>query len=191
MAGNSHSRTSGAARAAVPLALAAALAAPSVVFADSLFLKVEGVEGESADAKHKNEIDVLAWSWNLSRSVAVQAGTGRDPGKVTVNDIKIVKFVDKSTTELMQKLALGQSIPKVNLTIRRDGEKAVEYVKIEMKNVIISKISQGSAGTDERQTETIALNFTEVKVTYTPQDDKGAPGASKQFSYNLTKSTKN
>ena len=34
------------------------------------FLKLDGIPGESTDAKHKGEIDVLSWSWGESPEIA-------------------------------------------------------------------------------------------------------------------------
>ena len=39
------------------------------------FLKVDGVEGEAPDSKHKNEIDVQSWSWGETQT-GTHAGGG-------------------------------------------------------------------------------------------------------------------
>ena len=35
-----------------------------------MFLKLDDVKGESKDSKHKEEMDVLAWSWGASQSTS-------------------------------------------------------------------------------------------------------------------------
>src|SRR5256885_2098026 len=49
------------------------------------FLKIEGVEGESQDSKHKDEIQVLSWSLGEQQAGTMAfggggAGTGAKPG---------------------------------------------------------------------------------------------------------------
>ena len=41
-----------------------------------MFFKIKGIEGESKDSKHTNDIDVLAWSWGESNSGSFHHGGG-------------------------------------------------------------------------------------------------------------------
>jgi type VI secretion system secreted protein Hcp len=66
-----------------------------------IFLKINGVDGESGDDKHKKEIDVLAWSWGLSNSGSAHVGGGAGSGKVNVQDLSVTKWVDASTPKLV------------------------------------------------------------------------------------------
>jgi len=59
--------------------------------------------------------------------------------------------------------------------IRKAGEKPVEYLKIKMDVVLVSSISTGGSGGEDRLTENVTLNFAKVSLDYIPQDDKGAP----------------
>ncbi|HYN78560.1 MAG TPA: type VI secretion system tube protein Hcp, partial [Lamprocystis sp. (in: g-proteobacteria)] len=66
-----------------------------------MFLKLEGVTGESQDKTHTGEIDVLAWSWGLSQSGTFHTGGGGGAGKVNVQDLSFTKYIDKSSPNLM------------------------------------------------------------------------------------------
>jgi type VI secretion system secreted protein Hcp len=158
-------------KVAVPVALAA-LGSSDPVHADDLFLGFGlEIQGESTDAAHKNEIDVISWSWNMSQEYD---SLGR-PISSTIRDIKINKFVDKATPQLALRLLEGKLIKEGTLTVRSSDAKGIEYLKIKMTRVRISKLGQGSAETDPvKAAETVALNFDEVCITYTGQRPDGS-----------------
>ncbi len=84
----------------------------------------------------------------------------------------------------------GKHYDKALLTVRKAGEKPVEYLKITMKEVLVSSYHSGGSGGDDRTTETFSLNFAEFKTEYTPQDPTGKPGAAIEASYNIAKNVK-
>jgi len=76
-----------------------------------MFLKLTGIEGESVDAKHKGEIDVLAWSWGLSTPEAASAaGAGAGAGRVKIENITIQKWVDIASPLLISSETTGKHI---------------------------------------------------------------------------------
>jgi type VI secretion system secreted protein Hcp len=89
-----------------------------------MFLKLSGIEGESYDAKHKGEIDVLAWSWGMSNSGTTHTGGGGGAGKVNFQDLSFTKWVDLATTPLMLATAKGKHITKATLVVRKAGRAA-------------------------------------------------------------------
>ncbi len=153
-----------------------------------MFLKLEGIDGESMDAGHTDEIDVLSWSWRASNSGTMHSARGGGAGKVSVQDINVVKYVDKASTAMIQAVAVGKHVPSATLTVRKaGGDEPVEYLVIEMKSVLISSWQTGGSQGEERLTESVTLNFEEFKTTYTPQDNDGTALASVDFGYNIAK----
>lgn len=153
-----------------------------------MFLKLEGIDGESMDAGHTDEIDVLSWSWGASNSGTMHIARGGGAGKVSVQDINVVKYVDKASTAIIQAVAVGKHVPSATLTVRKaGGDEPVEYLVIEMKSVLISSWQTGGSQGEERLTESVTLNFEEFKTTYTPQDNDGTALASVDFGYNIAK----
>lgn len=138
-----------------------------------MFIKIGSLKGESADATHKGEIDVLAWSWGMSQSGTTHQGTGAGAGKVNVQDLSFTKWVDKSTPALMLGCAAGTHYPEATLVVRKAGDKPLEYVKLKMTDVIVTSVSTGGSGGEDRLTENITLNFAQVNFDYVPQNDKG------------------
>ena len=45
------------------------------------FIKFDGIKGESADAKHKDEIDVESWSWGETHAGTGPAGGAGEPAR--------------------------------------------------------------------------------------------------------------
>jgi len=137
------------------------------------FLKLEGIKGESADKAHKDEIDILSWSWGMSQTGTTHRGSGGGAGKVSVQDLSVMKYVDRSSPVLMQKCCTGAHIPSVVLSVRKAGGEPLDYLILTLEDVLISSVQSGGAAGQELVTETISLNFARVKISYQPQDAKG------------------
>ena len=155
-----------------------------------MFLKMSPIKGEARDSKHKEEIDVLAWSWGASNSGSAHVGGGAGAGKVNVQDLSISKWVDSASTDLMLACCDGKHFDEALLTVRKAGETPVEYIKITMNEVLITSISTGGSGGQDRLTENVSLNFAKVKVEYTPQDVKGAAGKTMTMGWDIAENVK-
>ena len=150
-----------------------------------MFLKLEGLKGESADDKHKGEIDVLAWSWGASQSGTMHTGGGGGAGKANFQDVSVTKWVDKSSHALLKAVSVGQHIKSALLTVRKAGEKPLEYIKLTMKDCLISSISTGGSGGEDRLTENITINFGNYTYEYTPQKEDGSGDAVLPFGFDI------
>jgi type VI secretion system secreted protein Hcp len=139
-----------------------------------MFIKLDDIKGESQDKTHKDEIEVLAWSWGMSQSGTTHSGTGGGGGKVNVQDMSFTKYMDKASPTLMKACTKGTHVPNVVFVARKAGGDPLEYYKITMQEVIVSSISTGGSGGEDRFTENVTLNFNTFHVEYQPQDAKGA-----------------
>src|SRR3981189_3517926 len=93
------------------------------------FLKIEGIPGESADSKHKDEIDLESWSWGVTQGGTMAYGGGGGAGKASFNDFHFTMKVNKSTPKLMLACANGEHIKKAVLTCRKAGKDQQEFLK--------------------------------------------------------------
>lgn len=151
-----------------------------------MFLMVEGIKGESVDETHKDEIDVLSWSWGVSQSGTTHMGKGGGSGKSSVADLTVTKWLEKSSPILFKYCCQGTHIPKCVLTLRKaGGSKPVEYYKLTMEDVLITSITSGGAGGEDRLSETISLNFARFSVEYVPQKEDGSGDAAIKAGYNI------
>src|ERR1700730_14219293 len=153
-----------------------------------MFLKLDGVKGESKDKAHAQEIDVLSWSWGMSTSGSAHVGGGAGSGKVSVQDLSVTKYIDSSSAPLMLSCCNGAHFDSAVLTVRKaGGEKPVEYVTIKLQEVLITSVSTGGSGGDDRLTENVSLNFAKVKVEYLPQEAKGGKGNMIPFGWDIAR----
>jgi type VI secretion system secreted protein Hcp len=145
-----------------------------------MFLSVTGaksgpITGESQDSKHKNEIEVLAWSWGMQGKPSL--GGGGASGKATIRDLRITKRVDKASTALMMALRSNEPIKVATLTIRKIGKTALEYLKIKIEDgrVMSLEIEAGDASNAPALLERVSFSFNKITVDYTPQGPDGNP----------------
>ena len=121
----------------------------------------------------------------MSNAGTAHMGMGAGAGKVNVQDLTCTKYVDSATPLLMLMCAQGKHIDSATLTVRKAGGTPVEYIIVEMKKVLITAVSTGGSGGEDRLTENVSLNFAEVSFTYTPQDAKGAAGTAVPFKWDI------
>ncbi len=150
-----------------------------------MFLKIEGIDGESQDDAHGNEIDVVGWSWGLTQGGTTHMGGGSGAGKVNVQDISFVKYVDAASASLMQHCMSGKHIPEATLSLRKAGDGQKVYSTIIMKDLIVSSVSHGGSEHDERLQESITLNFGSVEYVYKPQKSDGSFDADKTAGWDI------
>lgn len=151
------------------------------------YLKIEGIDGESAVRGHEKEIVLDSWSWGESHSgSALGAGSGGGTGKVKMNDFHFTMKVSKASPKLFLAGALGNVIPAATLYATRSSD-GQTFLMWELKNVIVSSYKTGGSPTSGTPTESISLNFTKIIVSYTPQNADGSAGAVVKAGYDLAK----
>ena len=155
-----------------------------------MFLKIDDIKGEAHGHGHKDEIDILAFSWGLSNSSS-HIGGGHGAGKVNVQDISFTHYIDTASTKLLLHAAQGSHIKEALLTVRKaGGVKGVDYLKIKLTDVMVTSVSTGGSGGEDRLTENVTLAFNKVEVTYTAQDEKGAGKPGTPFTWNVKENKK-
>jgi len=156
-----------------------------------MFMKIDSVDGEAQDSKHKKEIYVLSWSWGMNNSGSAHNGSGAGAGKVNVHDLTFTKWVDTATPTLALACCSGKHFKDATLIIRKAGDKPLEYVKIKMETVMITSVSTGGSGGEDRLQESVTLNFAKVSLDYVPQNDKGAAGTPIPMSWDIASNERN
>ncbi|MBM3148413.1 MAG: type VI secretion system tube protein Hcp [Deltaproteobacteria bacterium] len=159
----------------------------------ALFIKFDGVDGESNDKAHKGWSDLLSFSWGLHKAGAGTTGATRRRGVVTVEDVVVTKQYDKSGPKLAESVCIGKIFPKVEIhdtTTYGEGNRAV-FLKYELRNVMVSSHNVSAAGAgDAVPTESLSLNFGEVKQTYVEYDAKGNKKGNVEMSWKVEEGEK-
>ncbi|MBR9972006.1 Hcp family type VI secretion system effector [Magnetospirillum sulfuroxidans] len=144
--------------------------------AQNFFIKIDGIDGESQVDGHTKDIQVLSWShsFNQPTSATRSSAGGGTVEQANHADFSFTKYVDVASVPLMKSCWNGKTIATATFTAyRSDGDSLIEYLKVEMTNVLISNISFGG-GTGDMASETITLSYSKVKYTYTQQKVAGA-----------------
>jgi len=149
------------------------------------FLKIEGIEGESQDSKHKSEIDLLSWSWGESQLGTHAGGGGGGAGKVAMQDFHFVMKVNKSSPKLLLACANGEHIKKATLICRKAGKEQQEYLKIVMSDLLVSSFQTGGSHGDALPSDQISLNFAKIEYEYKEQKVDGTLGGAVKAGYDL------
>lgn len=149
-----------------------------------IFAKIGDIKGESLDAKHKHEIEVLSFSWGVTSNNSIGPSGGAAAGKATFHDLAFVHRVDKSSPMLMRACATGTHIKEATLVQRKAGKTQHEYLIVKMNDVIITGVTHGGA-TGEPPSENVTLAFAKVDLEYKPQKPNGSLDAGIHFKYDI------
>lgn len=155
--------------------------------AQDIFLKLTGINGESQDATHKHEIEVLDWDWAVTQTSSMHSGSGGGAAKATVHDLSFDHYVDRSSPNLMQCCLTGKHVDTAMLVMRKPGEKPLEFLKIEMGDVIVTHVAPSLKSTMRQARETVSLSFARVKQEYTIQNQQGGAGGTVSMSFDIQK----
>jgi len=154
--------------------------------AHDIFLKIDGIEGEALDDKHKNEIELSMWKWHVKQESSMQSGSGLGSGKVSVSNLEFEHFIDKSSPNLMKYCMTGKHIPQAVLTMRKPGGTALEYLKYTMKDLIVALVAPTGSRADEMAPrEMVQLSFSTVTQEYVVQNQQGGSGGTIAAGYNF------
>ncbi len=155
-----------------------------------MFIKLgDSIKGSSQDSVQKDNCDVLAYSWGMSQSGSFHAGGGGGAGKVNIQDLSFTKYLDNASTAIMMHCCTGKHIDKVTLLVRKaGGEKGtpgVKEIEITMTKVMVTSVSCGGSGGEDKFTENVTLNFAEVKFENFKQDAKGVSSSAGNLDWDI------
>jgi type VI secretion system secreted protein Hcp len=153
--------------------------------ASDIFAKIGTIQGESTDAKHANEIDVLSWSWGVTQGGSMAHGGGGGAGKATFHDLNFTHDIDKATPLLLKACATGGHIPTATITVRKAGKGQQEYLIIKMTDVLITSVALSVAEGAASTAESVALQFAKVDLEYKPQKADGSLDVGVHFKYDI------
>jgi type VI secretion system secreted protein Hcp len=139
-----------------------------------IFIKINGIPGESQDVDHLEEIDVLSWTWNVSQNSSVMSGSGGGAGKATVSDLSFIHAFDRASPNLAKYCFTGKHIDRAVLMMRKAGGIPHEFSRITMYDVVITHVSPLASATACH--ESVRLSFSTMKHEYILQNSIGGSG---------------
>ena len=148
-----------------------------------VFLKLGDIKGESTDAKHAGEIEVLSWSWGVSQPGTAASGGGGGAGKASFSDLNFTHNVDRASPLLMKACATGQHVKEATLVSRKAGKGQQEYLIIKMSDILVTGVQPSSAG--QQPMENVSIKFAKIDLEYKPQKVDGTLDAGIHFIYDI------
>ena len=153
--------------------------------AATIFARIGTIKGESRDARHKDEIEVLSWSWGVAQSGSIAHGGGGGAGKASFHDFNFTHHVDKASPVLMRACATGEHIKDATITVRKAGKGQQEYLVITMTDVLVTSVSMSVGAEGDASVAGVALAFAKVDLEYKPQKPNGSLDVGVHFKYDL------
>ena len=154
------------------------------------FLKIDGIEGESEDAKHKNEIQLQSWSWGATQSGSMAQGGGGGSGKVSMQDFHFTMLTNKASPKLMLSCANGKHIASASLITRKAGEQQQEFLKYTFTDLLISSYQTGGSDGSGLPIDQISFNFSKIEQEYKEQKKDGTLGGPVTAGWDLKQNQK-
>lgn len=147
------------------------------------FLKLDGIQGESADDKHKNEITIMSFSWGGSQTTSVSGSGGSGAGKVNLADLSIMKNYDVASTPLYKSMLLGSHIKSGVLTAVKAGAGGAPFLTITLSELFVTSIQ--ISGSSEVPMESVSFSYNTIKTQYAQQDETGKLNTKAAVTYDL------
>ena len=151
------------------------------------FLKIDGVPGESADAKHKGEIQLESFSWGETNpgGGGMGGGGGGGAGKVQMQDLVVTMLVSKASPKLMLACATGKHYKEAVLTVRKAGKSQQEFLIFKFKDVIVTSYQTGGSTQSDLLVDQASLGFSTIQLDYRPQKADGSLDAAVKAGWDL------
>jgi len=146
------------------------------------FLKLDGIQGESADTNHKDEIQIMSWSWGASNVSSVAGTGGSGAGKVDLSDFSVMVNFDKATPKFFKSVCKGAHIATGTMAAVKGGAEK-PYLKVDFKELFVSSLQISASS--EIPTVSVSFTYNEIKIDYSVQDEKGNLTSVGPITYNL------
>jgi type VI secretion system secreted protein Hcp len=139
------------------------------------FLKIDGVPGESVDAKHKGEIELESFSWGETSSGGQGGAGGGGAGKVSIQDFHFVMKLNKASPKLLLACATGQHLKQAVLTGRKAGKAQQEFLVYTFTDLVVSSYQTSASAQDPQgPLDQVSFSFAKIEVEYRAQKPDGS-----------------
>ena len=147
------------------------------------YLKLDGIAGEATDSNHKDEIQLLSYSWGGSQTTSVAGTGGSGAGKVDLSDLSIMKYLDKASSPIFKALVSGTHIKTGVLSAVKAGSSGKPFLKISLEELFVTSLQ--ISGSSEIPTESVSFSYNKIKYEYWTQNEQGVLTATGAVTYSL------
>lgn len=135
-----------------------------------MYLKIDGIPGESTAANHAGEIEIMSWSFGGVNTDTGGGGGGGGSGKFEPTDLTITKLTGTASPLLLQKVATGEHLREVLLTQEPVRRNPRPFLTIELEDVLISSYQAGGTNENAAPTEQISLTYNKITMSVYPKN---------------------
>lgn len=153
------------------------------------FLKIDGIPGDSADDKHKGEIELESFSWGETQAGGARPGPGQ-AGKVNMQDFRFTMRVNSASPRLLMASARGDHLKLATVTARAAGKAQSEFLVLKFSDLVVSSY-QTQATPNEPPIESLSFNFGRIDVAFRPQKADGSLDAPVTAGWDVKKNQPN
>jgi type VI secretion system secreted protein Hcp len=151
-----------------------------------IFLKIDGIKGESNDAQHREEIEAESFSWGASQQGTTGAGGGAGVGKASFQDLRVVMSVSRASPQLFLACAQGRHIKTAVLTCRKAGGRDQhDFLRYILSDALVSSYHIEGQAEDGVPVDEVSFKYAQLKIEYRPQKVDGSLGAPVAAGWNL------
>jgi type VI secretion system secreted protein Hcp len=151
-----------------------------------MFLWIDGIQGESTDSERPKWIEIQSWTWNTHNQIRWDMNQGGQSTKAKIDGITVTKICDQASVTLHRYCLTGKHFKNARIICRKnDGEKKLEYLTVEMTDVMISKVHWDGSGDAQAVGETVDISFADFTLKYKTQRDSGHADGEAHFRYNI------
>lgn len=157
-----------------------------------IFLKLDGIEGESTVRGHERETVVLSYDQGIDLAVIRDGGGGGShAGRATFSPVRFRKPVDVGSVPLLLACASGSHIRNAAFAFRKPAPAAMDFYLVTLEDVIVTCVAE-RAGTGAQYplsfegmqsgaeaaglVEEVSLDYNIIRWEYRPQRPDGSLG---------------
>ena len=165
-----------------------------------IYVKLDGIEGESAVRGHENETIVVSYEQSIDHAAPPLTGsTGAAAGRPTFSGVRFRKPLDKGSIPLLLACAAGTVIRTARFAFRRTGT-GLDFYMVTLADVLVTHIVQRAgagaqyplsfdmltSGADTTGfLDEVTLAYSKIQWEYHPVTATGAPGPAVQGGWDL------
>jgi len=160
----------------------------------SIFMKYDGITGESSDINHKGWMDVENIQWGVHRNITSGSSTqnDRESSNTEISDLMVTRHMDSATPMIFIESCCGKGKDVlINLSKTGAGSGSDIFMEYTLKNALVTNYQVSANSQDNtRPTETMTISFVDIEVKYTPYDEDGNAGASTAVGFDTSSNEK-
>src|SRR5262245_23223162 len=106
-----------------------------------IFLKLDGITGESKTKGHEKEIEVVSYDQSINSTVWSDGSGGGGAGKATFSGVRFRKLLDTASVPIALACASGLHIKSARFAFRRTSPPLDFYV-VTLEDVLVTHTGQ-------------------------------------------------